>query len=424
MVHPQNFLVPDPNVNASLLNVDHSSYRKHRTEEHSNEIDSGRGDNDEENSYHDEHVENEDEHDIHGNMISESVSHHTAHGINRQAQPFSKALTKARRNKWREEEDTSLMMSTLSCRHLLVNVEYYKPMKNFWIKVSTYMRHHYQHVRNHRQCHDRFLVLYSKGCKMLESPGFVPNYKMETLLLEITQVFKLSKGIVVLTENIQLSEMHHSLGDTTSCDGADGNENAVHTSRMVSHNPVDIDPSESNTVSTSEHVPPNAGIGMDISKFLNPYFISESLTNLQDQISSLRQELEIHKNMLISNQKRTEDFYSQFMLLNSNPMQVFRQQQLSNPLPPANPHQNSPVRLVQDSSDNQYRQTHLNSSRQQLVQDTQNSAPEGSDYRNHPQHHHHHNFHRKRPQQNATQQQIQEPFPLSYEIPHHYHGKE
>lgn len=49
---------------------------------------------------------------------------------------------------------------------LLTFVEYFKPMKNFWKKISKILFQQYGYERNSRQCHDRFKVLYTKSLKV------------------------------------------------------------------------------------------------------------------------------------------------------------------------------------------------------------------------------------------------------------------
>ena len=73
---------------------------------------------------------------------------------------------KQTRKKWRRTEDIAFLTVILSQSQLLTNVEYFKPMKRFWIKISQILRERYAFIRNFRQCHDRFKILYAKALRV------------------------------------------------------------------------------------------------------------------------------------------------------------------------------------------------------------------------------------------------------------------
>ncbi|CAI4363326.1 ASG_G0026110.mRNA.1.CDS.1 [Saccharomyces cerevisiae] len=70
------------------------------------------------------------------------------------------------RKKWKEPEDIAFITTIMNNSQLLTFVEYFKPMKNFWKKISKILFQQYGYERNSRQCHDRFKVLYAKSLKV------------------------------------------------------------------------------------------------------------------------------------------------------------------------------------------------------------------------------------------------------------------
>ncbi|CAI4354077.1 CIH_collapsed_G0023350.mRNA.1.CDS.1 [Saccharomyces cerevisiae] len=70
------------------------------------------------------------------------------------------------RKKWKEPEDIAFITTIMNNSQLLTFVEYFKPMKNFWKKISKILFQQYGYERNSRQCHDRFKVLYTKSLKV------------------------------------------------------------------------------------------------------------------------------------------------------------------------------------------------------------------------------------------------------------------
>lgn len=107
---------------------------------------------------------------------------------------------KKTRKKWKESEDIALLEVLLHYSHLLTFVEYFKPMKNFWIKISLALKQRYAYERNARQCHDRFKVLYAKASKIdvtLTNNNTIPN-ESNLLLLQVRDTFNLGNGNITL----------------------------------------------------------------------------------------------------------------------------------------------------------------------------------------------------------------------------------
>lgn len=305
-------------------------------------------------------------------------------------------MTKTKRNKWREEEDIALMISTLACKHLLVNLEYYKPMKNFWIRVSAHMRQNFFHSRNHRQCHDRFMVLYSRGTKLSETVGFLPTYKSESLLLEIKSAFKLTKGNVTLSEGSRIQEMpNHQLDDRLESQSQpaelDLSISLVHRSSHLNPNRL----TSEDTLPTS-HAESVAGTAQEGS--ISIPMLYETIKDLQDQVSQLKHELLIQREMVFVNQKRMDEFYAHYLLPLSVPMM---QQQMSGTTSSASSHQTSNMAAMSESQ--QAAQSQLSQSHH---------------------HHHHHQQHQSHlahdPSHSVSAQPTQESYPFLYDLSNHY----
>lgn len=106
---------------------------------------------------------------------------------------------KKTRNKWKESEDVALLEVLLYYSHLLTYVEYFKPMKNFWVKISLALKQQYGYERNDRQCHDRFKVLYAKSLKI--TGGLTNNNRTNesnVLLLQVKDTFNFGNGNITL----------------------------------------------------------------------------------------------------------------------------------------------------------------------------------------------------------------------------------
>ena len=116
----------------------------------------------------------------------------------------SKSDLRQIRNKWKVKEDLAFMKVMIINAHLLTYVEYFKPMKNFWIRVSQVLRQEYNYERNSRQCHDRFKVLYSKAYKL---EGQIPSTDLgitekvkgfQFFLLQLKNTFGVLNGNIIL----------------------------------------------------------------------------------------------------------------------------------------------------------------------------------------------------------------------------------
>lgn len=111
---------------------------------------------------------------------------------------------KKTRNKWKASEDFALLGMVLNYSHLLTFVEYFKPMKKFWIKISQALNEQYGFERNARQCHDRFKVLYAKALKIQDDIDEDDTYsgtlnsESKQLLLQIRNTFTFCKGNITL----------------------------------------------------------------------------------------------------------------------------------------------------------------------------------------------------------------------------------
>ncbi|QLL31439.1 hypothetical protein HG536_0B03020 [Torulaspora globosa] len=111
---------------------------------------------------------------------------------------------KKTRNKWKASEDFALLGMVLNYSHLLTFVEYFKPMKKFWGKISQALNEQYGFERNARQCHDRFKVLYAKALKIQDDIDEDDTYsgtlnsESKQLLLQIRNTFTFCKGNITL----------------------------------------------------------------------------------------------------------------------------------------------------------------------------------------------------------------------------------
>ena len=84
------------------------------------------------------------------------------------------------RKKWKDYEDIAFVKTILENAELLTYVEYFKPMKNFWIRIAQILNEKYGYVRNFRQCHDRFKVLYAKALRLDDSLSSDHNHANST----------------------------------------------------------------------------------------------------------------------------------------------------------------------------------------------------------------------------------------------------
>lgn len=117
---------------------------------------------------------------------------------------------KQTRKKWRETEDIAFLTVILSQSQLLTNVEYFKPMKRFWIKISQILRERYAFIRNFRQCHDRFKILYAKALRVQKNASLSLDEdemgsispEMRQLLSQAIKVFGYHNGNIVLRSHL------------------------------------------------------------------------------------------------------------------------------------------------------------------------------------------------------------------------------
>lgn len=116
---------------------------------------------------------------------------------------FSSGAKKTR-NKWKASEDFALLGMLLNYAHLLTFVEYFKPMKKFWIRISQALNEQYGFERNARQCHDRFKVLYSKALRIQDDLDEDDTYsgtlnsESKQLLLQVRNTFTFCNGNITL----------------------------------------------------------------------------------------------------------------------------------------------------------------------------------------------------------------------------------
>ncbi|QLQ78953.1 hypothetical protein HG537_0B03000 [Torulaspora globosa] len=139
--------------------------------------------------------------------------------ISRTSPLISFSSGKKTRNKWKASEDFALLGMVLNYSHLLTFVEYFKPMKKFWIKISQALNEQYGFERNARQCHDRFKVLYAKALKIQDDIDEDDTYsgtlnsESKQLLLQIRNTFTFCKGNITLKSQPTLASTSNSTND-------------------------------------------------------------------------------------------------------------------------------------------------------------------------------------------------------------------
>ncbi|CCE62465.1 hypothetical protein TPHA_0C03120 [Tetrapisispora phaffii CBS 4417] len=131
----------------------------------------------------------------------------------------NKINARQKRNKWKIEEDCALIEVLLENSNLLTFVEYYKPMKRFWVKISTLLKQEHSFERNSRQCNDRFKVLNSRASKLdytkIESDTTKSEntIRLNNLQIRLRNTYGFSNGNIVLKNHKTLSQIDS--GDST-----------------------------------------------------------------------------------------------------------------------------------------------------------------------------------------------------------------
>lgn len=169
----------------------------------------------------------------------------------------------------------------------LTFVEYFKPMKKFWIKISIVLKQHHGFERNARQCHDRFKVLYFKAMKVNErSLGANPDIT-KTLFLQTKNTFTFCNG------NITLRSPPAPLKSVSDTSSPESQHLAHHHSHHTHHNNVSHNPHESsvNSQLSLSLQQPFAEIYQDPTDSTYQH-IFNGLMNLQGQIDSLKSQLQ------------------------------------------------------------------------------------------------------------------------------------
>ena len=146
------------------------------------------------------------------NNYSTNPGEGPSHNLDSVPSTTSTALSNSKqtRKKWRETEDIAFLTVILSQKQLLTNVEYFKPMKRFWIKISQILRERYAFIRNFRQCHDRFKILYAKALRVQKNASLSLDEdemgsispEMRQLLSQAIKVFGYHNGNIVLKSHL------------------------------------------------------------------------------------------------------------------------------------------------------------------------------------------------------------------------------
>lgn len=196
--------------------------------------------------------------------------------------PSPTSRKKLTRQRWTTDEDVALLKTTLECQQLLNYVEYFKPMKSFWIKISHQLEEQYAFERNHRQCHDRFNVLYTKSHNVEideKNQGSVPG--ILRLLFQIKKTFSMSNGNIVL------------LNRTPSGPRAFIEEqppSASYTTNVRSVDEIMVSQQRANDALLQA--------------------VYRAVQDLQGQIDDLREQVENQKQQIYDNQRALHELYS------------------------------------------------------------------------------------------------------------------
>ena len=177
------------------------------------------------------------------------------------------------RKKWKEPEDIAFITTIMNNSQLLTFVEYFKPMKNFWKKISKILLQQYGYERNSRQCHDRFKVLYTKSLKVHPSKkvkqkkkkskqeansnlDFDPSKlsRMQYLLVQLQNTFSFVNGNIILKSQKTLKPnkngSNHNINNNSN-DGNIGNHNSNENNNNISNQNSNH---STNIFSTPEHI--------------------------------------------------------------------------------------------------------------------------------------------------------------------------
>ena len=171
------------------------------------------------------------------------------------------------RKKWKEPEDIAFITTIMNNSQLLTFVEYFKPMKNFWKKISKILFQQYGYERNSRQCHDRFKVLYTKSLKVHPSKkskqkkkkskqeassnlNFDPSKlsRMQYLLVQLQNTFSFVNGNIILKSQKTLKPNKNGTNDNINNHyyNNSNNNNSNNINRNSNHS--------TNVFSTPEHI--------------------------------------------------------------------------------------------------------------------------------------------------------------------------
>ncbi|KOG98785.1 Rpi1p [Saccharomyces eubayanus] len=200
------------------------------------------------------------------------------------------------RKKWKEPEDIAFITTIMNNSQLLTFVEYFKPMKNFWKKISKILFQQYGYERNSRQCHDRFKVLYSKSLKVHPSKKIKQKKKkskqetdsnfnidapklsrMQFLLLQLQNTFSFVNGNIILKSQKTLRPAKNTTNDNNN------NVNNNRNNHINNNNNNNINNNNNNNstnvLSTPEHIRSSMNIDKlesvpDLDAKVEPSFIS------------------------------------------------------------------------------------------------------------------------------------------------------
>lgn len=121
--------------------------------------------------------------------------------------------SKQTRKKWKSPEDLAFLKVLLMNANLLTYVEFFKPMKNFWVKISSLLLE-LNYERNARQCHDRFRVLYAKAQKLKgkinEKKSISRVTNIQFCLLQLLEIFIFHNNNIVLKSHLTLQAKSES----------------------------------------------------------------------------------------------------------------------------------------------------------------------------------------------------------------------
>ncbi|CAI4065511.1 hypothetical protein SUVZ_09G0510 [Saccharomyces uvarum] len=213
--------------------------------------------------------------------------------------PSNSSSSSARqiRKKWKEPEDIAFITTIMNNSQLLTFVEYFKPMKNFWKKISKILFQQYGYERNSRQCHDRFKVLYSKSLKVHSSKKIKQkkkkskqetdsNFNIDTsklsriqfLLLQLQNTFSFVNGNIILKSQKTLKPAKNNTNDNNNT--INNNRNNNNNNNNNHNNNVNKSNNYStNVLSTPEHIQSSMTVDKlesvpDLDAKVEPSFIS------------------------------------------------------------------------------------------------------------------------------------------------------